>query len=77
MVKGAQTMVYPTQLIYVEYDNDNEALDIVNEKKLADDFYKSLNKNQLLVVDTIMKKVDNFDANSKNAFFIDGPGIFL
>jgi hypothetical protein len=50
-------------------------LDEVAEINSADILYKTLNINQVFVVDSILNKVNNFNPSNKNAFFIDGPGI--
>ena len=58
-----------------EYDNYDLIFDEVAEINSADILYKTLNINQVFVVDSILNKVNNFNPSNKNVFFIDGPGI--
>ena len=58
-----------------DYEDSNESININEEKKIASTLYKSLNKDQVVVVDTVMNKVSFFQPDNKNAFFCDGPGL--
>ena len=60
-----------------DFDDCNEILNVVNEKKIGEDLFKTLNRNQLSVVNTIIERVKNFNCLNKNAFYIDGPGKFI
>ena len=57
-----------------DYYNYDETVNYEDEKIIGVQLYKSLNTDQLNVVDTIMDRVKNYDCFKKNAFFIDGPG---
>ena len=56
----------------MNFDNDNydEIVDYTDEKMIGDDFFKSLNNNQLYVVNTIMNRVKNFDCFKKMLFLL-------
>ena len=57
-----------------DYDNYDETVNYEDEKIIGVQLYKSLNTDQLNVVDTIMDRVKNYDCFKKNGFIIDGPG---
>jgi ATP-dependent DNA helicase PIF1 len=57
-----------------DYENYESNIDLEKEKQLANLLYAKLNTNQLFVVDTILKSINNYDVKNKNSFFIDGPG---
>ena len=67
--KTCLSYVLPDPINY-NCEINNDILDISNETKLANEFYKTLNVDQKNVVDTIMKKINNFQSESKNGFFI-------
>ena len=60
-----------------DYDNYNEIVNYTDEAMIGDELYKSLNQNQLNVVNKIMDRVKYFDCFKKNALYIDGPGTFF
>lgn len=53
-------------------DND-ERIELNQEKRLAEHFYQLLNDEQRYAVDTILKSIDSND-NKDILIFIDGPG---
>ncbi len=53
-----------------DYDNYDETFNYEDEKIIGVQLYKSLNTNQLYVVNTILDRVKNYDCFKKNAFFI-------
>ena len=74
--KRCQNFCLPEPLNY-DYEDLNEYIVIDDEKKIASSLYKTLNKDQLHVVDTISDKVSDFNPANKNAFFLDGPGLYF
>jgi hypothetical protein len=57
-----------------DYEDVNDIIDLPVEEKIANSLYKSLNINQLFVVDAITDKVFKFNPENQTAFFLDRSG---
>jgi hypothetical protein len=73
--KRCQNLSLPEPLNY-DYEDLNEYIVIYEENKIASSLYKTLNKDQLHVGDTLSDKASDFPPN-KNPFFLDGPGLYF